>query len=63
MGGNNRQKSYRKKLTRVQRLMNIKLVKAYRTVSNGALCVMKGVTPIYIEIKEKAEHYNIVSGK
>jgi hypothetical protein len=37
--------SYKTKLVRVQRLMNIKVAKAYRTVSNDALCVLTGFTP------------------
>jgi len=52
--------SYRKKLTRVQRLINIKIAKAYRTVLNEALCIITGVIPIHIKIKEMAEHYKIV---
>jgi len=43
--------SYRKKLTRVQRLINIKVAKVYRTVSNDALCIITGLTPIHIKIK------------
>jgi hypothetical protein len=35
---------YKNKLTRVQRLINIKMAKAYRTVSNEALCVVTGMT-------------------
>jgi len=37
--------SHRKKLTRVQRLINIKVAKAYRTVSNEALCIITGLQP------------------
>jgi hypothetical protein len=55
-------KSHRKKLTRVQRLINIKVAKAYRTVSNDALCIITGLTPIHIKIKETAELYKIVRG-
>ena len=33
------------KLKRVQRLINIKIAKAYRTVSNEALCALTGLTP------------------
>ena len=36
---------YKKKVSRVQRLINIKMVKAYRTVSSEALCVITGMTP------------------
>ena len=54
--------SHRKKLPRVQRLINIKAVKAYRTVSNDALCIITGLTPIHIKIKETAKLYKIVRG-
>ena len=37
--------SYRNILTRVQRLINIKITKAYRTISNEALCIITGLNP------------------
>jgi hypothetical protein len=37
--------SNKRKLIRVQRLINIKIAKAYRTVSNEALCALTGLTP------------------
>ena len=46
----------------MQRLINIKIAKAYRTVSNEALCIIIGLTPIHIKIKETAELYKIVRG-
>jgi len=46
----------------VKRLINIKIAKAYRTVSNDALCIITGLTPIHIKIKETAEVYKIVRG-
>jgi hypothetical protein len=46
----------------VQRLINIKIAKAYRTVSNDALCIITRLTPIHIKIKETAELYKIVRG-
>jgi len=54
--------SYRKKLTNVQRLINIKTAKAYRTVSSEALCIITGLTPIHIKIQEMAELYKIERG-
>jgi hypothetical protein len=42
------------KLQRVQRLVNIKMTKAYRTVSFEASCVLAGVPPIGIVIEERA---------
>ena len=53
--------SHRKKLTRVQRLINIKIAKAYKTVSNEALCIT-GLQPIHIKIRETAQLYEIVRG-
>ena len=44
------------KLTRVQRLINIKIAKAYRTVSNEALCSLTGLTPITIKIQEESQY-------
>jgi len=44
--------TYKAKLIRVQRIINIKIAKAYRTVSNEALCVLTGLTPIAIKIEE-----------
>jgi hypothetical protein len=46
----------------VQRLINIKIAKAYRTVSNDALCIITGLTPIHVKIKETPELYKIVRG-
>jgi ribonuclease HI len=51
------------RLTRIQRLMNIKIAKAYRTVSNDALCVITGLTPIHIKIQEIAYLYDICNSK
>ena len=42
---------------RIQRLMNIKIAKAYRTVSYDASCVIAGVQPIQITIDEKVQTY------
>jgi hypothetical protein len=54
--------SHRIKLSRVQRLINIKIAKAYRTVSNKALCIITGLTPIHIKIQKTVELYKIVRG-
>ena len=53
---------YKNKITRVQRLINIKIVKAYCTVSNEALCVITGMTPIHIKIEEAAQLYHNTRG-
>jgi hypothetical protein len=48
---------YKNKVTRVQRLINIKMAKAYRTVSSEALCVVTGMTPIHLKIEQAVELY------
>jgi hypothetical protein len=45
------------KLQRVQRLINIKIAKPYRTISYDASCLMADVPPIAIVIAEKAQLY------
>jgi hypothetical protein len=42
----------RLKYVRVQRLMNIKITKAFRTSSSEALCILAGTTPIIIRTEE-----------
>jgi hypothetical protein len=53
---------YRLTLIRVQRLINIKITKAYRRVSNEALCILSGITPIAIKIEEAIQFYEISGG-
>jgi len=50
------------KLNRIQRLINLRIAKAYRTVSNEALCVLNGITPIHIKIEEISRLYEITKG-
>ena len=50
------------KLRRVQRLINIKIARAYRTTSHEALCVLTGITPIQIELRSQAKVYYITRG-
>ena len=54
--------SYKLKLVRVQRLINIKITKAYRTVSNEALCILTGLIPIAIKVEEAAQFYQLTRG-
>jgi len=51
--------SYNLKLERVQRLINIRITKAYRTVSNEALCLLTGLTTIAIKIDEEYQFYQL----
>jgi hypothetical protein len=50
---------YKAKLVRIQRLINIKIPKAYRTVSNEALCIITGLIPINFKIEEAAKFHRI----
>jgi hypothetical protein len=45
--------------SRVQRFVNIKIAKAYRTTSNEALCILTGITPIEIKAEETAKLHHI----
>jgi hypothetical protein len=54
--------SYKSKLIRVQRLINIRIAKSYRTVSNKALCILMGLTPIAIKIEETLQFYEYIRG-
>jgi hypothetical protein len=42
--------------------INIKIAKAYRTMSNDALCILTGLTPIAIKIKETSQFYQLTKG-
>jgi hypothetical protein len=49
--------------SRVQRLINIKIAKAYITTSNEALCILTGATLIEIKVEETAKLYRIPSDR
>jgi hypothetical protein len=51
--------SYKIKLIRVQRLIDIRIAKSFRMVSNEALCVIIGLTPIVIKLEETAQLFQI----
>ena len=46
-----------RKYQRVQRILNVKIAKAYRTLSYEASCVLAGIRPIRLAIEEKARNY------
>ena len=50
---------YKAKLIRIQRLINLRIAKAYRTVPTEALCVINGIIEINIKIKETGKFYEI----
>lgn len=52
-----------KRLQRVQRLVNLKITKAFRTTSHEALCILAETIPITIELSEIAKYYNIIKGR
>ena len=52
-------KSYKDKIIRVQRIINIKIAKAYRTVANEARCVLTGLAPIAINVEEMTKLYEL----
>ena len=41
----------------MQRIINIKIARAYRTTSHEALCVLTGITLILIEMRNQAKIY------
>jgi len=41
----------RHKYVRVQRLINLKMARAYRTTSNEALCILTGITPLILKLE------------
>jgi hypothetical protein len=56
-------KHNRQKYIRVQRLINIRMAKAYRTTSSEALCILTGMTPINIKLEEVVKRYINKNGK
>jgi ribonuclease HI len=58
-----RYKHNRLKYIRVQRLMNIKIAKAFCTTSSEALCISAVITPIVIRREEAAKQYTFKKGK
>ena len=51
------------KYTRVQRLISLRIARAYRTISHEALCILTGLTPIYIKVEEVVTLYNTKTGR
>ena len=46
----------------MQRLINIKIARAYCTTSHEALCVLTGMTPILTELESRATIYHNTRG-
>jgi len=53
---------YKAKISRIKRHINLRIARAYRTVSNAALCVINGITPIHIKLDEIGRVYEITQG-
>jgi hypothetical protein len=51
------------KYVREQRIIGLRLAEAYRTISNEALCILTGITPIHIKAQEIATQFNITTGR
>jgi len=51
--------SYKLNLVRVQRNINIKIAKVYRTVSSEAPCILTGFIAIAIKIEETCQFYEL----
>jgi ribonuclease HI len=51
--------SFRARLVRIQRPLNVKIAKTYRKFSNVALYFITGLMPIHIKIQEVAKYYEI----
>ena len=47
----------RQKLKRVQRLINLRMARAFRTTSGDALCILTGMKPIIIKIEETVKQH------
>jgi len=48
----------RQKYVRVQRLINLRMARAYRTTSSEALCILTGMTPIITKLSEAVKQYS-----
>jgi hypothetical protein len=54
--------SSKSKLLRLLRSINIRMAKAYPTVSNEALCMLTGLTPIDLKIENAFQFYHLTKG-
>ena len=53
----------RRKYIRTQRMINLRIAKAYCTTSNEALCIVADTIPIMLKIKEAVRIYNLKKGR
>jgi hypothetical protein len=43
--------------------MNIRMAKVFRTTSSEAMCILTGITPLILKVKETAKKYIVRKGK
>ena len=46
----------RRKYIRAQRIINLRIAKAFCTTSNEALCIVADTTPLYLKLKRQSEY-------
>ena len=52
-----RREKNKRKIRRVQRLMNIKIIRAFRTISYEASCILSGILPLELKIEAEVTNY------
>ena len=57
-----KREGYKSNIIRGQRVISIKMAKAYRTVSSIALCILTGMTHIAIKIEGATQLYILTKG-
>ena len=58
-----RKEKNRRKIIRVHRMMNIKIIKAFRTISYEASCILSGLIPLDLKIRAEANSYYKLSSE
>jgi hypothetical protein len=53
----------RRKYIRAQRMINLRIAKAFCTTSNEAMCIVADTTPILLKIAEAVSIYNLKKGR
>jgi len=53
----------RRKYIRVQRMINLRIAKAFRKTSNEALCIVADTTAIFLKTAEAVRIYNLKKGR
>jgi hypothetical protein len=53
----------RRKYIKAQRMINLRIPKAFCTTSNEALCIVADTTPVLLKIEEAVKIYNLKKGR